>query len=129
MVKVWLGEPEAAIERLARAMRLSPHDPQLFSIQAGTGAGHFFAGRYTQALAWAEMSAREQPESIHSTSVIAASAAMLGSVAAAGLAMARLRRLLPELRISNLRERLYPIRQPQDFDRWAEGLRRAGLPE
>jgi TolB-like protein/class 3 adenylate cyclase len=129
MVKVWLGEPEAAIERLARAMRLSPHDPQLFSMQAGTGAGHFFAGRYTEALAWAEMSAREQPESIHSSSVIAASAALLGSVAAAGLAMARLRRLLPDLRVSNLRERLYPIRQPQDFDRWAEGLRRAGLPE
>ena len=26
-VKIWLGEPEAAIERFARAMRLSPLDP------------------------------------------------------------------------------------------------------
>jgi hypothetical protein len=26
-VKNWLGEPEAAIERFARAMRLSPLDP------------------------------------------------------------------------------------------------------
>ena len=30
--KVWLGEPEAAIERTARAMRLSPNDPHSFSM-------------------------------------------------------------------------------------------------
>src|SRR5262249_48167783 len=35
-VKVWLGEPEVAIERSARAMRLSPNDPQFFNMQAGT---------------------------------------------------------------------------------------------
>ena len=37
-------------------------------------------------------------------------------------------RLMPELRISNLKD-LLPIRRAEDFDRWAEGLRKAGLPE
>ena len=61
-VKVWLGEPEEAVEREARAMKLSPQDPQIFNMQAGTAAAHFFAGRYAEALSWAEMSMREQPE-------------------------------------------------------------------
>ena len=34
-VKNWLGEPEAAIERFARAMRLSPLDPSLTECEAG----------------------------------------------------------------------------------------------
>ena len=78
-VKVWLGEPEVAIEREARAMRLSPHDPQIFNMQAATAAAHFFAGRYAEALSWAEMSIREQPDYIPSTSVAAAAVRSLGT--------------------------------------------------
>ena len=127
-IKVWLGEPEAAIERIERATRLSPHDPLIFVMHAGTAAAHFFAGRNVEALAWAEISTQEQPDSIHSASVAAASAALLGNDVAARNAMARLRQLMPELRLSNLKD-LYPIRRTQDFDRWADGLRKAGLPE
>ena len=97
-------------------------------MQAATAAAHFFAGRYAEALSWAEMAIREQPDFILSTSVAAASAALAGNHAAAEKAMARLRQLTPELRISNLKD-LFPIRRPEDFDRWAEGLRKAGLPE
>src|SRR5207253_11438900 len=46
---VWLGEPETAIEHVARAMRLSPHDPHVFNMQAATACGHFFAGRDVEA--------------------------------------------------------------------------------
>jgi adenylate cyclase len=44
-VKLWLGEPEAAIERFARAMRLSPLDPSLLLMRSGTAHAHFFLGR------------------------------------------------------------------------------------
>ena len=127
-VKVWLGKPEMAIEREARAMRLSPHDPQIYNMQAATAAAHFFAGRYGEALYWAEMSIREQPDYIPSEAVKAASAALAGHPAAAAKSMARLRQLMPELCISNLNE-LFPIRRPEDFDRWTEAMRKAGLPE
>jgi len=127
-VKVWLGEPEVAIEHLARAMRLSPHDPQIFSMQAATASAHFFAGRYAEALSWAEMAIRELPDYIPSTSVAAASGALAGNHAAAGNAMARLRQLMPELRIANLKDQ-FPIRRSDHFDRWAEAMRKAGLPE
>ena len=127
-VKVWLGEPEVAIEREARAMRLSPHDPQTYNMQAATAAAHFVAGRYTEGLLWAEMSIRGQPNYILSTSVAAASAALAGNQSAAVKAMARLRQLIPDLSISNVND-LFPIRRQEDAIRWAEGLRKAGLPQ
>ena len=127
-INVWLGEPELAIEHEARAMRLSPHDPLLFSMQAATAFAHCISGRFAEALSWAEMSMREQPGSINATGVAAAAAALAGNQAAAGKAMARLRQTHPQLRISNLKD-LWPIRRAEDFDRMAEGLRKAGLPE
>ena len=65
---------------------------------------------------------------ILSTSVAAAAPRSPGDTAEAEKAMARLRQLDPALRISNLKD-LYPLRRTEDFDRWAEGLRKAGLPE
>jgi len=127
-VKVWLGESEVAIERAARAMRLSPNDPQIFNMQAGTAAAHFFAGRYAEALSWAEMSIRDQPDYFLSTFVAAASAALAGNDAAAKKVMARLRQITPELRISNLKDHV-PICRSEDLEHWVEGLRKAGLPE
>jgi TolB-like protein/class 3 adenylate cyclase len=129
-VKVWLGEPEVAIEREARAMRLSPQDPHLFHMQTATAAAHFFAGRYAEALSWAEKSMREQRNFILilSTSIAAAAAALAGRQPDAESAMARVRQIDPTLRISNLKD-FYPLRRADDFNRLAEGLRKAGLPE
>ena len=129
-VKVWLGEPEVAIEREARAMRLSPHDPHFFHMQTATAAAHFCAGRYVEALSWAEQSMRDQRNFILvlSTTIAAAAAALAGRQPEAEMAMARVRRIDPSLRISNL-EVFYPLRRTEDLDRLKEGLRKAGLPE
>jgi adenylate cyclase len=59
---------------------------------------------------------------------LAASAAMAGRQEQALKAMARLRELDPTLRISNLKD-VTPLRRPEDLARYAEGLRKAGLPE
>jgi adenylate cyclase len=128
LVRVWLGEPEMAIQCAARAMRLSPQDPLMFIIQAATAAGHFFSGRHGEALSWAETSIREHPGYIPSTAVAAAAGTLAGNNVAAARAMAQLRQIDPKLRISNLRE-LWPIRKAENFDQWAEGLRKGGLPE
>jgi adenylate cyclase len=60
--------------------------------------------------------------------VAAASGALAGRLPQAEKAMARVRQLNPALRISNLKDFL-PFGRQEDFDRWAEGLRKAGLPE
>jgi TolB-like protein/Tfp pilus assembly protein PilF len=127
--KVALGKAELAIEREERAMRLSPHDPLTFIMQSAVAAAHFLAGRYAKALSWAELSMREQPNYILSMAVAAAASAISGDDAAATKAMARLRQTDPELRISNLTERLSAIRPLDDFNRWVGALQKAGLPE
>ena len=58
----------------------------------------------------------------------AASNALAGRLEQAQKFMARLRDLDPTLRISNLKDRLPPLR-PEHLARVAEGLRQAGLPE
>ena len=127
-VKAWLGEPEAAIERHAHAIRLSPRDIHIFAMQAGIAGAHFFAGRAAEALEWAKTSLRAKPDLVLSNCVAAASAAFAGQDGEARTIMERLRQLDPGLRVSNLGEH-YPIRREQDFQRLADGLRKAGLPE
>jgi len=125
---IWLGEPEVALERLARAMRLSPLDPQTFGMQAATGCAHFLAGRYAEAASWAEKALREQNNYLIAISILAASYALAGRAADARNAMAQIRRRDPTLRIANLKE-AFPIYRPDHLARFAEGLRQAGLPE
>lgn len=126
-VKVWLGEPEVAIEHVRHAMRLSPHDPQVFGMHSAIAFAHFFAGRYAEALSWAQAAMRERPDTILATCITAASAALAGELTEAEKAMVRTLQLDPELRTSNLKN-LYPIRRSEDFAKWEDGLLKAGLP-
>ena len=127
-VKIWLGEPDQGIERLARAMRLSPLDPYLSRMQYATAHAHFFGGRYDEASSWAAMALRDAPDSQPALRINAASNALAGRPEQAQKSVARLRQLNPTLRVSNIRDVLGPYR-PEDLARYEEGLRKAGLPE
>ncbi|MBO9649424.1 MAG: winged helix-turn-helix domain-containing protein [Variovorax sp.] len=122
------GETDAASEHLARAVRLSPLDPEMFRMQAGMALAHFFAGRFDAASAWAEKAVGNLPSFLAAVSLMAASHALAGRMDKASEAMQRVRTLDPSLRVSNLNDWL-PIHRPQDLARFAEGLRLAGLPE
>jgi adenylate cyclase len=127
-LKVYFGEPEDAIERLARAMRLSPLDPLIFRMHAGIAYAHFFAGRYDEASSWAEKAVRARPTWLTAVRGAAASHALAGRLDEARKHMTRMRELDPALCISNLKD-LLPLRRVEDFAKWAEALRTAGLPE
>jgi TolB-like protein len=129
LVKTFLGEPEPAIERFARAMRLNPVDPRMSSRRAGTAFAHFLLGRYDQAASWAAMALQDNPDHQPALRIQAASNAMAGRPEQAHKAMARLRQLNPALRVSNLKDVLSPFRRAEDLLRYEEGLRQAGLPE
>ena len=73
-MKNCFGEADAAIEHAATAMRLSPLDPRLYAWQFYTALGHFCAGRYDDAISWAERSLREQPNFAVATRLAAARA-------------------------------------------------------
>jgi TolB-like protein/DNA-binding winged helix-turn-helix (wHTH) protein len=123
------GEPDLAIEHLARAMRLSPLDPFIFSMQGVTAFAHFFAGRYEEAAAWAEKAYWERPNFPATLRIAAVSNAFAGRLEQARKAVARALELDPQMRISNLKDRIGIFRRPEDFAKYAEGLRIAGLPE
>jgi TolB-like protein len=127
-LRAYRGEPDVAIEHHARAMRLSPLDPIIYHMQVGTAFAHMLAGRYDQALSWAETPFRAEPSYLPAAGVVAAARALAGHVEESRRAMQHLRHIDPALRVSNLRER-HPIRRPEDLARFGEGLRKAGLPE
>jgi TolB-like protein len=127
-VKIYLGEPEMAIEHMAHAMRLNPLDPLILGMQNGTAAAHFLAGRYDAASSWAEKALQQNSNYLPAIRMAAASHALSGRLAQAQKALSRMREIDPELRISDLAE-LVPFRGAQDFARYVEGLRKAGLPE
>jgi TolB-like protein/Tfp pilus assembly protein PilF len=129
LVKVWLGEPDRAVEHFAHAMRVSPLGPHLFLMQQGTALAHFFAGRYDEALSWAKMALREQPDCHAALRTGAASCALAGRDEEAKGLMARLLEIDPALRISNLQNLLGPYRQPEHQAKYTDALRKAGLPE
>jgi TolB-like protein len=127
-VRIHLGEPETAIEHMARAMRLDPLDPMLYGMQNGTAAGHFLAGRYDEASSWAEKALREEPTHMPALRMAAASHALGGRLPKAREAMARLLRIDPALCVSKVAA-FVPFRRPEDAGRYVQGLRQAGLPE
>src|SRR5262249_41064392 len=121
-------EPEPALERFARAMRLNPLDPRMMSMRTGTAYAHFLLGRYDEAASWAAMALQDNPDYQPSLRIFAASNAMAGRPEQAHRAVARLRQLNPALRVSNLKN-VVPYRRVEDLSPYGEGLRRAGLPE
>jgi adenylate cyclase len=128
-LKVWLGEPDKAISSFAHAMRLSPIDPHLFNMLAGTASAHLIADRYDQARVWAEMALQDNPDHQPGLRIAAASNAMAGRPEQARQAAARLQQLNPALRVSTLKDVVGPYRRAEDISRLEEGLRQAGLPE
>jgi tetratricopeptide (TPR) repeat protein len=128
-VKNWLGEPETAIERFARAIRLNPLDPFISGVRAGISHAHFFLGHYDDAASWAAIALQDNPDFQPALRMDAASNAMAGRLEQAHQTVARVRQLNPSLRVFNLKDVLGPYRRAEDVARYEEGLRRAGLPE
>ncbi|MGE3292999.1 MAG: CadC-family transcriptional regulator, partial [Geminicoccaceae bacterium] len=127
-LRAWSGQPEGAERFIERAMRLSPLDPEMYRMQAGMAVVNLFAGRFDAASSWAEKAFRGMPTFLMVVAIIAASHALAGRAEEAQRAMRHLRDLDPSLRIADLEEWLR-IRRPEDLVTFAEGLRRAGLPE
>jgi TolB-like protein/class 3 adenylate cyclase/tetratricopeptide (TPR) repeat protein len=126
-VRVYRGEPELAIEHLARAMRLSPLDWERFGFLGSTAFAHLFGGRYDEASTWAEKAIRENPNFLPVCVIAAASNALTGRMKEAKTALERLRQIDPSLRVSNFKNSLF-FRRPEDIAKLAEGLEKAGLP-
>jgi tetratricopeptide (TPR) repeat protein len=123
-----MGDPETAIQHFAQFKRLSPLDITTPRMLGGGAFAHFFAGRYDEACSQAEQALQESPNQDAALRVSAASNALAGRIERARDALSRLRHIDPALRVSNLGG-ITPLRRPEDIARYAEAMRKAGLPE
>ncbi len=127
-LRAWRGDSDDAIEHFARAMRLSPLDPETYRMHAGSALAHLFAGRFDAASSSAEKAFQDLPSFVIVVAIIAASHALAGRSDEAKRAMRHLRQIDPALRLSNLKD-WFPLYRPEDLAIFADGLRRAGLPD
>jgi tetratricopeptide (TPR) repeat protein len=126
-LRVWRGEPELALEHIARAMRLSPLDPSMYGMHGAMAYAHFLATRYGLASSWADKSMRENPNFLLAICMSSASNALAGRLEQAQKGLARALECGPDLHISNLKD-LAPFCRAKDLAAFAKGLRKAGLP-
>jgi TolB-like protein len=127
-LRIWRGEPEEAIERISRGMRLSPLGPDMHPMQVGMAMAHLLAGRTTDALSWAQVVSRDRSDRALPLSILAAIYARAGRDDDATRTVQQLRQLDPALRVSRL-EQWLPFRREEDLMAFSDGLRRAGLAE
>jgi TolB-like protein len=127
-ISLFLGQHEAAIEQLTRGLRLNPLDPETYWSEMCLAYAHLYQGRNDEALKWASRALTHRPNYRWATLALLVAKALAGDIDGAREIMPQIHRLIPGMRMSNLKAFLGP-NQPADIERVAEGLRKAGLPE
>ena len=127
-MKALRNQPEAAIEAIERARRLSPFDPYTFRCDHIIGLTHLAARRFEQAIEWADRALHDQPRSLPAMRTKVAALAHLGRVDAARAELSRVLAIDPKLTIAGFREYAH-FMAPEVFELHVAGLRLAGLPE
>jgi len=122
------NQPDAAIEAIERARRLSPFDPYSFFYASNIAAAHFAARRFEQVIEWADRALHDQPRLVTAMRVKVAALANLGRLDEARAELSRVLAIDPKLTIAGFREFAH-FMAPQLLELWVTGLRLAGLPE
>jgi adenylate cyclase len=126
MANLYLGMREEALVAVDQALRLNPVDPQSFAWRALRGSALYLLGRYAEAVEAARQSLGQRW--FHTACrVLAASYAQLGMIEPAKAAVHAL--LASEHADKTIAEVIHPFVRKADRDSYAEGLRKAGMPE
>ena len=120
-------DPEVAITHFERSLSLSPFDPMAFNCEVGIGCAHFIAKRYDLAARWQKKALEAKPSAIWIHRTLAPAYALAGEMDKARESVAELMKGYPGIGIINILQAM--AFSPEVMDRFAEGLRQAGLPE
>jgi adenylate cyclase len=128
VARVGLGDHVNAIKYCERALRLSPLDPRAFVAANAMACVHCLAGRYDEAISWAAKALRQHHGYPLAMQTTATSYALAGRIEDARRACALYLQLHPQARLSSIKDRMLCVRE-EDIEKYANGLRLAGLPE
>ena len=123
-----------AIEFIDKAIRLSPHDPGLFFWYTGKSVAYFALQQDDQAIEWARRAIAINPNYSPPNGILVAALALTGHEAEARDRLQRRNAVRPFKSIVAYKAENAPPpsadpRVHASFDRFIEGLRKAGLPE
>jgi adenylate cyclase len=127
-IQVYRDRTDTALEHFARAERLSPFCPLNFNRYVGTALAHYCADRFEEAVQFAEQARTERPGLPWAYRVLTAAHVQLGQMAQAQAAVAVLLRDSPGLSIARVMDAM-PFERADICQRFADGLRAAGMPE
>jgi tetratricopeptide (TPR) repeat protein len=123
-----MRNPEESIRNNEIAIRSNPKDPSIFFRYSGIAIAHFTAGRYSEASQWARKSVQRKPSWRLGHAVLASSLAQLNLLEEARDALGSYLENFPNEKISEL-GKVFNLRWFVNAQQFAEGLRKAGLPE
>ena len=123
-IQIFSGDPAGALETLDASMRLDPHYPEVL-LQFLADA-RFSLGEYEQAIAAIEQRLARNPQSETAYALLASCYGHLGRPEESRQAWEHALQINPGFSIER-RRRVLPFRNPEDFERRVEGLRKAGL--
>jgi tetratricopeptide (TPR) repeat protein len=127
-IDVLRNQPEAALEAVEWARRLSPFDPYTFRCASVIAAAHLAARRFEQAIEWAARTLQDQPRMVAAMRVKVVALAHLGDLDEARAELGRTLAIDPKLTIAGYRARSH-FMVPEVLELFVTGLRLAGLPE
>jgi tetratricopeptide (TPR) repeat protein len=130
----YYGQPEAAIPYTEKAIRLSPHDPNIGVFYLGMGVSRLLLGNVDEAVEWLLKARAANPRLYHIDLELAGALGLKGDFDGARAAIAEAIKLKPEVTSLARWRAVQPlIANPAG---WAlrektvnVGLRRAGFPE
>jgi class 3 adenylate cyclase/TolB-like protein/Tfp pilus assembly protein PilF len=122
------GRPDEAIANLEKAMRLSPHDPWMFECLYGMALAHATAGRYKDAVDWAQRCHQRRPDWPIAYLVLAATYVQLERIDEARSTLDKALQLNPDYSLSGLRVALSGA-DAAIAETIIDSLRKAGLKE
>ena len=123
-VQMYSGDAAGALDTLDSYFRLDPHYPEI-ALQFLADA-HFSLGEFGQAIAALKQRLAQNPRSETAYALLASCYGHLGQTADCRTAWEQVLRIDPGFSMER-RRRVLPFRNPEDFERRVEGLRKAGL--
>jgi signal transduction histidine kinase/TolB-like protein/FixJ family two-component response regulator len=124
----YLGQHTDAIRHIQRARRLSPHDPHGFFFDMALVMPHLLTGDYEIAAHFARRARDAHPGLSSTYKGLLAALGKLGLASEAATLREELFGLEPKFSVQEAIIRS-PLLRQEDLDRYAEGLRLAGIPE
>ena len=120
------GRPEEGVNLLKKAMSLDPHYPPTYLFFLGYG--YYAMGQYEEAIAALKRSLARNPDHFSPHRALAVIFSELGRKEEARAEVAEMLRISPGVSLEGQRERMC-FKDQAVFERYLEGLRKAGLPE